>query len=104
MNYKFQHFSVNGGHITVVSELIYPEFEYKYPIAIKFAVSFCSPKDVFTKKRGREIAVSRLETESFEFARLIPIRNYTKPNYLSLRNLVLATIDATMELPRWVYS
>ena len=40
MNYKFQHFSVNGGHITVVSELIYPEFEYKYPIAIKFAVSF----------------------------------------------------------------
>jgi hypothetical protein len=101
MNHKFQHFFVSGGRITVVSELVYESGEY--PTAIRFAVAFCSPKDIFNKQLGREIAIGRLESNSEEFSRTIPIRNNRKPAYYYLRNLIVATIFGTMDVPRWVH-
>ena len=99
--YKFQHFRVNDGWMTVVSELIHSEFENRYPIGFQFAVSFCSPKDTFNKKHGRELAIGRLVNNSREFSRIIPIRSNQKPDYFSLRSLLLSTVAATMEVPRW---
>jgi len=106
MTIKIQHFqpyNVYSHHAkyTVVSRLIYKEDE-QFPSGFEFAVSFCSPKDQFNKKSGRIIAYSRLQNKDKEYYRHFDLTAKHNPKYLDLRDLIVSTIFATMNIPRWL--
>lgn len=51
----YQHFRLGRGHCTFAAQYT----ENSFP-AVRVAVAFCSPKDQFSRKRGRAIATGRL--------------------------------------------
>ncbi len=110
--YKVRHFrknsnwynsSYNGSHkgaVTIVSNLIY-EPEQQFPTAIEFAVSYCSPKDQFFKKRGIEIATRRLQDKHSDYYRKVQLTARRKLYCYELDRLISATIATSMSRPEW---
>ena len=72
-----------------------------FPLVLEFAVSFCSPRDTFSKKIGREFAYNRLMAENQNFYRSIPLYPNRKLKHHEISDLIVANIFDTMELPRW---
>lgn len=103
--YKFQHirgrdsFGNEKGAITIASKLSNNEFGI--PENLEFAVTFCSPKDQFDKKFGREISTIRLENKDSEYYRKIDLRGNRKLKHYEISDLMMAHVFSTMPLPRW---
>lgn len=93
------HNRPDHGAVTVVSDLIYGDS--KFPLAVEFAVSYCSPKDQFVKRDGVAIAVQRLKDKDPKFYRNIPITSNRKLHYYELEDLISVTMLASMDSPRW---
>lgn len=92
----------NQGAVTVVSDLIYGDG--KFPLAVEFAVSYCSPKDQFVKRDGVAIAIQRLKDKDPKFYRNIPITSNRKLHYYELEDLISVTMLASMDSPKWARS
>ena len=97
-SYRYDNRS-NRGAITVVSDLIYGDG--KFPIAVEFAVSYCSPKDQFIKRDGVAIADQRLKTKDARFYRMIPITANRKLHYYELEDLIAVNVMHSMDAPKW---
>ncbi len=85
------------GAITIASNLDIDNNKLEY------AVAFCSPKDEFTKKIGRELAISRLESKDVQFYRILPVANRPQ-KYHNLRLYILGDILANMKYPYYIQS
>lgn len=66
---------------------------------VKFGVSFCSPRDGFCKRDGRERAMSRLLDNDPLYCAKIPKRHHMTPFTNVARTL--CSIDPKVEVPQW---
>jgi hypothetical protein len=106
--YKFQYIrpvynssvTKNPGVITIASNLNKDPVT-GYPNRLDFAVSFCSPKDTFSKVVGRNIAVVRAESKNSDYFRSIPLQVNRKLTHFDISDLITANIFGTMKVPRW---
>jgi hypothetical protein len=98
MNTKIHHFGQRNhkdtGSFTIVSTVTDNFVEY--------GVSFCSPKDVFSKKVGASIAKTRLadliETGKFRMSGTAVVDN---TNHVDVTFAVLASIASSNLAPTW---
>jgi hypothetical protein len=104
--YKFHHIrpgtyhNNNAGVITIASNLNKDPIT-GYPNQLEFAVSFCSPKDNFSKTVGRNIAMIRATDKDKYYYRSIPLQLNRKLTHYDITNLIVSTIFGTMKIPRW---
>jgi hypothetical protein len=79
-----RHRHDHNGIITIANAVIDDEIQY--------GVSYCSPKDAFSKEEGRKIATKRM------YENMIPLR---EKNHHQIKMQILSDIYAVRKYPSW---
>ena len=90
---KYIHLrSQESGNITISMQIERGD----YCSFIKYGVSYCSPKDQFCKRTGRDLADQRMG--------LVPIATVKKLTHFRIQAKVLASIFVDEDYPDWAES
>lgn len=93
------HCCESDPYLVIASTIIHGPEKKKF---LKYGVAFRSPKDKFDKKRGRELAISRLQSSTpCDYSGIVLIENIekTEKTNLILTELVLSDIFVKQKYP-----